>query len=82
MAHRSLYDAWVTSKLLERCMEFSGEGLLELAELTKKPLLLNKVRFGKHRDELWSDVPKSYLRWVLSQDFDDDVKNTAEFHLR
>ena len=81
-AHRALYDAWVTSKLFERCLETSGFSVAELVELTKKPLLLTKVRFGKHRDELWSDVPKSYLRWVLSQDFDDDVKNTAEFHLR
>ena len=82
MAHRALYDAWVTAKLLERCMDNFGHGIDELIELTKKPLLLTKVRFGKHRDELWSDVPKSYLRWILSQDFDNDVKNTAEFHLR
>ncbi len=82
MAHRALYDAWVTSKLYERCVEESGKSTEELVELTKQPLLLRKVRFGKHRDELWSDVPKSYLRWVLSQDFDEDVKHTAEFHLR
>ena len=82
MAHRALYDAWVTSKLFERCLEESGKSTEELVELTKQPLLLKKVRFGKHRDELWSDVPKSYLRWILSQDFDDDVKYTAEFHLR
>lgn len=82
MAHRALYDAWVSAKLLERIMTDSGRDVDGLVELTRAPILLNKVRFGKHFGEKWSDVPKSYLRWVLSQDFDEDTKHTAEFHLR
>lgn len=82
MAHRALYDAWVTSKLYERIVADSGKTTEELIELTRAPVLQKKVRFGKHANELWSEVPKSYLRWILSQDFDRDVAHTAEFHLR
>lgn len=82
MAHRALYDAWVTKKLYERIVLDSEKSLQELIELTKAPVLQKKVRFGKHANQLWSDVPKDYLRWVVRQDFDRDVLHTAEFHLR
>jgi exodeoxyribonuclease X len=82
MAHRALYDAWVTAKLYARIVADSGKSVEELVELTKAPVLQKKVRFGKHANQLWSEVPKDYLRWVLRQDFDRDVLHTAEFHLR
>lgn len=82
MAHRALYDAWVTCALYDRIKKDSGKTFDELVELTKAPVLQKKVRFGKHAGEQWSEVPKSYLRWILSQDFDADITHTAEFHLR
>lgn len=81
-AHRALYDAWVTCALYDRLRVETGKTFEELVELTKAPILQKKVRFGKHSGEMWSDVPKDYLRWILKQDFDSDVKHTAEFHLR
>lgn len=81
LAHRALYDAWVTSHLYQRIREVSGLDFDGLAELTKKPVLLKKVRFGKHVGELWEDVPKSYLRWMLGQDFDEDTMHTARYYL-
>jgi exodeoxyribonuclease X len=80
MAHRALYDAWVTYKLLERMLE--SRTVSQLVELTKAPILLKKCGFGKHVGTLWEDVPASYLRWMLSQDFDEDTLYTARFYLR
>lgn len=44
----------------------------------REPLLLETVRFGKHRDARWTDLPSDYLRWLLGQDFDADVRHTAQ----
>lgn len=80
-AHRALYDAWVTTCLLNRlAVEVDGD-IQELIDMTQRPLLLKKVKFGKHRDELWADVPRSYLRWILTQDFDADTIHTAKHYL-
>lgn len=81
-AHRALYDAWITCALYDKIREVSGLDFDGLVKMTQEPILLKKVRFGKHVGELWEDVPKSYLRWILGQDFDADVKHTANFYLR
>ncbi len=59
-----------------------GFALQRLIELTRTPVLLNKCRFGKHRDSLWEDVPSQYMEWVLSQDFDEDTKHTCRHWLQ
>jgi len=81
--HRALPDAWVTAHiLLELLAVRSAE---ELIELTKQPILLKTVRFGKHRGVLWSDVPRDYLSWLLRKeegkpgDFDADTVFTAKY---
>ena len=78
--HRALYDAWITRSLALYLSDRAG-GVEELVRLTREPVLLQRVKFGKHRGEQWSEVPRSYLRWVLRQDFDDDVLHTARHWL-
>lgn len=78
-AHRALYDTWVTAKLYDRMHEIHSVD--ELIVMTTAPIVLKKVKFGKHIGELWEDVPQSYLRWILSQDFDNDTIHTANHHL-
>ena len=56
--------------------------LQRLIELTLSPVLLTKCRFGKHRDQLWADVPSPYMEWVLKEDFDEDTKHTCRHWLR
>lgn len=95
-SHRALYDAWTTAKLLERLIDevqnpppLRGGPVVSLAEviehlikLTTQPVILRKVRFGKHRGELWEHVPRGYLTWVLKQgDMDEDVRHTARHWL-
>jgi len=55
----------------------------DLHRLSYQPVVLLKVRFGKHRGLLWSQVDRGYLQWVVKQaDMDDDVRHTAMHHLR
>ena len=77
--HAALYDVCVTVALL---IDILGQGKTvdELFELQDQPFLLSTVRFGKHRGQKWADVPRSYLDWVLKQDFDADVKHTARHY--
>jgi exodeoxyribonuclease X len=85
--HRALPDALVTAVILDRMIDtlrsiYTVEGAIdELVRLTITPVLLKKVRFGRHYDSLWSDVPRDYLWWILDQDFDEDVQYTARHWL-
>lgn len=77
--HRAGPDAWVTAHILKRMLE--GRTAEDLLALTKAPILLRTVHFGKHRGEDWSKVPKDYLRWILNgRDFDPDVVHTAKHY--
>lgn len=59
-----------------------SEAMDELIRLSSTPVVLRKVRFGKYRDSLWSDVDKGYLRWCLGQkDMDPDVHHTCRHYL-
>jgi exodeoxyribonuclease X len=77
--HRARADVWVTAHVLIRMLaKHSPE---ELVEMTKHPILLRKVHFGKHLGTPWSEVPKDYLQWIIRQnDFDRDVLHTAKHY--
>ena len=81
--HRALFDATVTAHILGAAIrQVREEGVSDpvkhLLELTERPALLRTVPFGKHRGELWRDVPRDYIDWVLRKQFDDpDIVHTA-----
>ena len=80
--HRALYDATVTAYILQRMLE--THTVAELLELQDRPALQRICRFGKHRGTAWSDVPRDYLKWVVTQDnppFEGDVLHTCRFWL-
>lgn len=76
--HAALYDVCTTAALLVKMLSIAT--VEELMELQSKPVLLKTVHFGKHRGELWSAVPRSYLDWASKQDFDADVKHTINHY--
>lgn len=90
-AHRALYDAWVTAKLLKKMLEYVYLNHQEYLSLEKQvdylvtlstaPILLRRVTFGKYRDMQWADVDRGYMRWCLKQDFDQDVIHTCRHYL-
>lgn len=78
--HRALPDAHVTAHLLARML--AKISIEEMIEISSRPALLPKLRFGKHGELPLTAVPKDYLRWILTQDFDEDVKYTANHYLK
>ena len=83
-AHRALYDAGVTAALLNHMARVTGS-FDELVRLTNTPVLLTTVRFGKHKGEKWSDVPRDYAQWCLYKSDmardNPDLKFTLEVRL-
>jgi exodeoxyribonuclease X len=79
--HRALYDTIVTEAILRKMLETTS--LQELLRLSYEPVVLETVRFGKHRGAKWNEVPRDYLHWVVKQqDMDKDVRHTAMYWLR
>lgn len=75
ISHRAPGDAFVTAKLLEVIVELLDElGLLDMSdeigpqlqELSKKPLLIKTMPFGKHKDQPLSLIPDSYWSWAIN----------------
>lgn len=83
-SHRALYDAACTATLLDR-LRAEGYSYDELVELTKKPVLLTTVRFGKHKGMTWAEVPRDYAQWCLYKSDmaaeNPDLKYTLEVRL-
>jgi exodeoxyribonuclease X len=81
--HRALYDAAVTAAVLLRMLD--SHPAEELVRLSGEPILLDTVRFGKHRGMKWSELPRDYLRWMRDKSDmcreDRDVDHTVRHYL-
>jgi len=75
-AHRALPDAYVCAELL-RALTIHFP-ITEMLNITVNPVLLSKFQFGKHEGQPVEDIPSGYLKWMLSQDFDENVLFTAQ----
>lgn len=67
--HRALYDVEVTTSLFLRICQMAKtddpwEGMLKV---TNSPVLLRKCNFGEHAGKPWSEVPRSYLDWIVNK---------------
>lgn len=68
--HRAMYDVEVTAALFVEVLKKSTkeDPWPGMVQVSNNPVLLKgKVGFGEHRDKLWSEVPKGYLRWMVGQ---------------
>jgi exodeoxyribonuclease X len=81
--HRALYDAAVTAAVLLRMLD--SHSAEELVRLSGEPILLDTVRFGKHKGAKWSELPRDYLRWLRDKSDmcreDRDVDHTVRHYL-
>jgi DNA polymerase III epsilon subunit-like protein len=81
-SHSALGDCRTTKDLLKVLLDKSGRALPALLELESKPKVLPKMPFGMHRGKLFSDIPKSYIRWMTEQeDWHPDILYTLN-HLK
>lgn len=91
-AHRAGPDAYVAALIFELCCHeyFARNPACSVREMvnaflayTTEPLMQLRVGFGEHKGKLWTEVPDSYLQWLLfprrphTKPFDPDVVHTA-----
>lgn len=81
--HRALGDAYVTAAIARRMLTTNDGGFLGWwKDISDKPALLPRFRFGKHAMTPIDGVPSDYLGWILKNITDDeDVLYTARTHL-
>ena len=94
-AHEALSDVRVTSEILKKLIhdvksmkiskgeDTQGIMLSDIIAWSLVPNLLKVCRFGKHKDRLWSEIPKDYLQWMDKnmKDMDADTKFTVQHYL-
>ncbi len=83
VAHDALGDVLVLEKLFDRLWKKMTEhtngdkelALVEMMDISSKPMLIKTFRFGKHNGKKVEDVIKidrGYLEWLLAQKLDGD----------
>ena len=91
-AHDAIGDVLVLKLFLSRLKEavvaaYPSENPVEkMVDLTNTPILIEKFRFGKHKDKTLAEVALSdagYLRWMLSsmENLDSDMKYSINHFL-
>jgi len=53
----------------------------EMIRISSSPILIPRMPFGKHKGELFSEVPADYLEWLLTTELDEDMAYTVRKHL-
>ncbi len=69
--HRALYDSLVTAELFNHLVGIAGS-IQTLIDLTAKPVIAQKISFGKHAGQAFKDLPLSYLHWLANLEGKDD----------
>ena len=84
--HDAYGDILVLEKLFYRIHEKmithgGGDPVADMIRISKNPVLLARVPFGKHKTRRFSDVPVDYLEWLKTTDLDEDMDYTVKHHL-
>lgn len=87
-AHDALGDILVLEKLFERLFARMSKDMPadaiedKMIEISSNPVLLNRMYFGKHKGELFRDIPMDYLEWLSGKDdLDEDMRYTVEHYV-
>ncbi|MCG8435664.1 MAG: 3'-5' exonuclease [Gammaproteobacteria bacterium] len=93
-AHDAMADSVAALSVLEgQAEKYNCSTVEELESLARDPGALDLqgrfrlvdeevcITFGKHRDKEIRNIPRSYLRWMLSQDFLPDTKKIVSDYL-
>lgn len=79
LPHSAAYDAITTAKIMTHLLTLSS--LEDMLDITKAPVMLARMPFGKHRGLAFEEVPKDYLMWLKGRpDLDRDLRHTLEHH--
>ncbi|BBO86792.1 DNA polymerase III subunit epsilon (plasmid) [Desulfosarcina ovata subsp. sediminis] len=53
----------------------------EMINVSSNPVLIPRMPYGKHKGELFREVPADYLQWLLSTELDEDMAYTVKYYL-
>ena len=84
--HSALGDILVLEAIFKRIhakavVEFGGEAVEKMIELSANPVLYRKMPFGKYKGSKMEDVPTDYLQWLSGTDLDEDLRYTVAHYL-
>ena len=84
--HDALGDILVLEALFNRIHakakdEFGTDSIDKMIEVTKNPVLLVKMPFGKHKGMRFDKIPGDYLQWLSGTDIDEDMAYTIKHYL-
>jgi DNA polymerase-3 subunit epsilon len=71
-AHRALGDVIVNVQVFWYLAK-QFKNLKDLFQALSKPILLKAMPLGKHKGRPFSELPISFLRWAVHQQFDEDL---------
>lgn len=79
-SHRAGPDTYVTAFILRELLKRTD--VENMLKWSSGPALLARVDFGMHYGKKWSEIPMSYLQWVIDNITDDrDKRATAKFYM-
>lgn len=82
-AHDALTDCWMAFSLLRLYQEKGGQAYSELVIESNRPTAITAMPLGKYKGVALADVPKSYLSWLLCQDWvGDELRKAIETAIR
>lgn len=92
VSHDAKGDVMVLEAVFWRLFEICGDTFMEvvahsdkekeiiteMVNLSRRPVLLQKMPFGKHKGVEFKDIPKDYIQWALKnlKDMDEDLLHT------
>ena len=85
--HSALGDILVLEGLFRRIRaQFEAadetEAAAQMLKVSRAPVLVARMPFGKHKGRKMEQVPPDYLQWLLSTDLDEDLAYTVRHCLR
>lgn len=89
-AHDAGGDVVVLTKVFEKMladyMKLSGckeeDAIREFIDITRNPVLLRRMRFGKYKDRTFEDIARSdktYFEWLFKQQIEEDLRYTISY---
>jgi DNA polymerase III epsilon subunit-like protein len=86
-AHDALGDIKVLEALFGRLhAKFQENDKLmdpvqEMIHISRNPVLIARMPYGKHKGMLFSEVPRDYLEWLSGTDLEEDMAYSVKYHL-